>query len=272
MSAKVHHISCGSLCPFGSKLFTGEGSLLGPSNIVCHCLLVETSDGLVLIDSGFGTEDVRRPRSLGIAFSLMLRPKPKLEDTAIEQVKRLGFEPADVRHIIATHLDLDHAGGLGDFPEASVHLTSREHEVAMAPPLDQRLRYVSRHWAHGPKWVTHDGGGDDWFGFESVRALPGVDPEIALIPLYGHSRGHTAVAVNEGERWLLHCGDGYFHRGDMQVPPKAPAGIKGFEVMVGANRKELRHNQERLRELGQKHGDEVAIFCAHDRHELARFA
>jgi glyoxylase-like metal-dependent hydrolase (beta-lactamase superfamily II) len=36
------------------------------------------------------------------------------------QVQRLGFDPRDVRHIVLTHLDFDHAGGLDDFPHATV--------------------------------------------------------------------------------------------------------------------------------------------------------
>src|SRR3546814_15732883 len=36
----------------------------------------------------------------------------------------------DVRHIIITHLDFDHAGGIEDFPAAAVHLTGREKVVA----------------------------------------------------------------------------------------------------------------------------------------------
>ncbi|WP_373317754.1 MBL fold metallo-hydrolase [Planotetraspora silvatica] len=28
----------------------------------------------------------------------------------------MGYDPADVRHIVVTHLDVDHCGGLPDFP------------------------------------------------------------------------------------------------------------------------------------------------------------
>ncbi len=38
-------------------------------------------------------------------------------------MKRLGYSINDVRHIILTHLDLDHAGGLHDFPNAAVHVS-----------------------------------------------------------------------------------------------------------------------------------------------------
>jgi glyoxylase-like metal-dependent hydrolase (beta-lactamase superfamily II) len=44
----------------------------------------------------------------------------------LEQVKQLGFSPRDVRHIVLTHLDSDHAGGLENFPEAHVHVLEAE--------------------------------------------------------------------------------------------------------------------------------------------------
>ncbi len=55
-----------------------------------------------------------------------------------------------------------------------------------------------------------------------MRAIEGLDVEIAIVPLVGHTRGHSAIAVRDGEGWLMHCGDTYFHRGEMQTPPHAP--------------------------------------------------
>ena len=48
----------------------------------------------------------------------------------------------------------------------------------MSPGWRERARYVAAHWAHGPRWVQHKAGGEGWFGFESVRILPGSDAEI----------------------------------------------------------------------------------------------
>ena len=55
---RVHHLNCGTLCPHGRRLLAGEGGLLEPATVVCHCLLIETDDGLVLVDTGFGVEDL----------------------------------------------------------------------------------------------------------------------------------------------------------------------------------------------------------------------
>ncbi|HEY8763168.1 MAG TPA: MBL fold metallo-hydrolase [Solirubrobacteraceae bacterium] len=249
---------------------SGDGGYLESAHIVCHVLLIEAEDGLVLVDTGFGTDDVRNPRQLARPFTVATRPRLRIEDTALSQVRELGFDPADVRHIVLTHLDIDHAGGLPDFPEAQVHVFDREHEAMLRPPLRERVRYRigSPHWAHGPRWVTHELAGDEWLGFESVRVLPGSDTEILLIPLPGHSLGHTGIALRQAEGWLLHCGDAFFHRDEVRTPPSCPPGLRAFQNVVQANGKLRRQNQERLRELAHREAGSVTLFCSHDPTQL----
>jgi glyoxylase-like metal-dependent hydrolase (beta-lactamase superfamily II) len=270
---RVHHLSCGSLCPHGGRFAGGEGGLLSPVDVVCHCLLIESSDGLVLVDTGFGTEDARNPAQLGRVFRTMLRPRPRIAEAAVTQVQGLGFAPTDVRHIVVTHLDVDHAGGLPDFPDAEVHVFAPELAAALNPSLRERSRYVNgAHWKHGPRWVKHrsEVGGDAWFGFESVRILPGLDTEVLLVPLLGHSRGHTGIAIKSGEHWLLHCGDAYFNREQVATPSSCSPGQALFQRVLAADNSARTDNSERLRELAASHGDEVSLFCSHDRHDLTR--
>jgi glyoxylase-like metal-dependent hydrolase (beta-lactamase superfamily II) len=146
----VHHINCATLCPIAGFLVGGQG--LGRGHMVAHCIVVETErDGLVLIDTGFGTRDVEGKTPLSRAFRSLVGPKLAADETAIAQVARLGYRPEDVRHIVVTHLDLDHAGGLCDFPNAKVHLHAREHAAAMTRRnFKERERYLSVHWTHGP--------------------------------------------------------------------------------------------------------------------------
>jgi len=268
---RVHHLNCGSLCPHGAKLVNGEGGMLDRANVVCHCLVIETGDGLVLVDTGFGMEDARNPRQLGGAFRALMNPRPKVETTALKQLEALGFAAADVSHIVTTHLDLDHAGGLPDFPQAEVHVLSAELDAALQPNLSDKMRYIGgAHWKHEPRWVRHDGGGDEWFGFEGIRILPGIDAEILLIPLLGHSLGHTGVALRSDDGWALHCGDAYFNHGELATPPSCPPMLRFFQNLTASDNKARKDNQERLRELASRHGDEVTLFCAHDPHELER--
>ena len=124
--------------------------------MVCHVLLIETDNGLVLVDSGYGTDDCADPRRVGPTRRL-LRAILSHAETAVHQIERLGYARDDVRHIVITHLDVDHAGGLSDFPAAQVHVTSAEALGAIrAPSRREKIRYRSAQWAHDPTIVEHD--------------------------------------------------------------------------------------------------------------------
>ena len=228
--AKIHHLNCATMCPYNARLMAGEGGWTETAHMVAHVLAIESGDGLVLVDTGLGTADVADPPRTGAFFRHVVRPRYETAETAVERLRELGFEPADVRHIVLTHLDVDHAGGLGDFPGAQVHVFRTEMEAALNPGLRERLRYIQAQWAHGPDWVPYETGGDRWFGFESVRAIEQLDTEIAIVPLVGHTRGHSAIAVRDGDGWLLHCGDAYFHRGEMRRRRAGPPGPGGLSV------------------------------------------
>ena len=237
--------------------------------MVCHCLLIESSDGLVLVDTGFGRGDVEHPRRLGAAFRAFTRPRLTYAETALAQIEARGFTARDVRHIVLTHLDLDHAGGLGDFPEARVHVMAAEHAAAMAPPTSaEKRRYRAAQWAHQPKWELHSADGERWHGFERARAVG--DDDILMIPLAGHTRGHAAVAVRTNDGHLLHAGDAYFFHGELETPATCPTGLRAFQSIMAVDDTARRENQRRLRTLAAEASSDIRIVCAHDPAELTR--
>jgi len=263
---RIHHLNCGSMCPPLGSLINERGLL------VCHVLLVEAPGGLVLVDTGMGTDDCDPARTrIHRAFRTLVRPRLERAETALAQVEALGFRAADVRHLVLTHLDLDHAGGISDFPHARVHLHGPELDAALRPRGRDRLRYIQAQWAHGPDWASHraDPGGERWHGFECVRDLPGLPPEILLVPLAGHSRGHAGVAIDGGDGWLLHAGDAYFYHGEMEPEARCTRLLSAFQALDDSDRKTRIANQKRLRELALQHAD-VRVFCAHDPVELER--
>jgi glyoxylase-like metal-dependent hydrolase (beta-lactamase superfamily II) len=258
------------MCPSFAQLPGAKGGVLGRGNLVCHCLLLETEDGLALVDTGLGTRDVAHPvRRLGVGFVALTGPVLSQQDTALAHVARLGFKRADVRHLIATHLDRDHAGGFGDFPEATVHVFGPEQRAALTPATyRERHRYRAVHWAHHPRWQPHELGQEHWLGFESVHALTGSRDEILLVPLIGHTRGHCGVAVKSEHGWLLHAGDAYFAHEEIHGnPPRCPPVLSVFQRAAAIDDGSRRRNQARLRELAYAHR-EVQIVCAHDASEL----
>jgi glyoxylase-like metal-dependent hydrolase (beta-lactamase superfamily II) len=268
---RVHHIDCATMCPVSARLVNGQGGWLEPARMVCHCLVIEGNDGLVLVDTGLGTADVSDPNGrLGRVFVKVTRPRLLAEQTALAQIERLGFRRADVRHIVPTHLDLDHIGGLSDFPAAKVHVFEPELRAAMQrKTAGERGRYRVAQMSHGPQWVSHSLDGDRWLGFDRVRVL---GDDVALVPVVGHTRGHCAVAVKDEQGWLLHAGDAYFFRGEVDpVAPRSTPGLALFQRLAAVDDVARRANQGRLRELVRDHGREVRVFSAHDPVELDTF-
>ena len=257
------------MCPRSSRFVTGRGGWRENGRMVCHCLLIETDDGLVLVDTGIGTADCAEPKAIARPLREIVRPRLRREETALAHVSELGFAASDVRRIVQTHLDFDHASGLPDFPDAEVHVFADELDAMRNPGLRERPRYSPRYFDHGPRFVRHEVEGDEWMGFESVRVLDS-GAQVALIPMAGHSRGHCAVAVDAGDGWLLHCGDAYFHEREMADPPSCPPGLVAFQALVGLDHGRRRRNKKRLNEFAREQGGDVTIFCSHDAAELER--
>jgi hypothetical protein len=78
---RIHHLNTGTMCPIGRRFVNGTGSIFQRARMVCHCLLVETNDGLALVDTGIGLDDIAR-RGLGANGSGKrrrgwIRPRPR---------------------------------------------------------------------------------------------------------------------------------------------------------------------------------------------------
>ncbi len=176
----LYFLNCGSMRPYFPPVENG-----------ITCFLVETNQGPVLVDTGFGTQDYQNPGKRMDFFLKLMRSKRDMNETALRQVQQLGYKRDDVKHIIQTHLHLDHAGGISDFPEAQVHIYKPEYEHIMS---HNSWEYVPDHWKHHPHWVMHEMPNDKWFEFDAIK-LENFDPDVWLIPLTGHTPGHMAVAV-----------------------------------------------------------------------------
>lgn len=256
---RVHHLNCGSMSsPPGLSL-------------VCHVLLVETDNGLVLVDTGFGLQDCADPAGRIGPSRHVIRPALRPGETAARQIETLGFRTDDVRHIVVTHFDMDHIGGIADFPQAQIHVTADEAYGAMHhPSLTERIRYRRVQWSHGPRIVEHAPAGEPWRGFAAAQSLDQIDPGIVLIPMTGHSRGHAGVAVDAGHRWVLHAGDAFYHRGVVDGRSSVPWALRLQDRLNVFDRQQLLDNHNRLAELHARDEPDLLIVCAHDPEMFAR--
>jgi glyoxylase-like metal-dependent hydrolase (beta-lactamase superfamily II) len=269
---RIHHLDLGPCRPIGGRLMDGVSPGL-LARLTCHCLLVETpSQGLVLVDTGFGLRDTMRPTPRLPGWNLaLLRPALDPERTAIRRLKTLGFMPSDVRHIVMTHLDFDHAGGLVDFPQAAVHLTAAETEAATGRHgFLARTRWRPAQWGDRGRWrmvetrLGRRGGGERFFGLPNARELEGLPPEILLVPLPGHTPGHAGVAVKGPRGWLLHAGDAYFNRAEAHGSGSAPPLAAGYERLMADDDALRRESLARLRRMLRAPDADLAVFCTHD--------
>jgi glyoxylase-like metal-dependent hydrolase (beta-lactamase superfamily II) len=268
---RIHHLDCGPMRPLGGALMDGVSpGLVG--RLTCHCLAIETNGaGIVLGDTGLGLRDMARPYPrLPALNAAALRFRFDPDRTALRHLKRLGFSPRDVRHIVMTHLDFDHAGGLVDFPEARVHLMEPEAVAAKRrrTVLD-RLRYRPAQWGDTSRWHTYpERAGGRWFGFDAVVQLDNLPPEILLVPLPGHTPGHAGVAIEGPRGWVLHAADTYFNRAEVHASEggtQTPApGAVAYERLMASDPALARANQARVRELVASREAPIAVFCTHD--------
>ncbi|MCZ0991050.1 MBL fold metallo-hydrolase [Streptomyces diastatochromogenes] len=248
---KIHHLNCGSMA-------------MPTAPMVTHVFLLETDNGLVLVDAGYGMDDIADPAERVGFMRWLIKPAFSKDETALRQVERLGFKATDVRHIVVTHFDFDHIGGIADFPQARIHTTSAEVLGAITSPTRaERRRYRPAQWAHGPHIVEHRPDGEPWRGFAAAKELTDIAPGIVLVSLPGHTRGHACIAVDRGDKWLLHCGDAFYHRGVLDGTPIPPL-LTGMERMAAMDWARVKDNHRRLAELHQRADTDLQIVSAHD--------
>ncbi|MEO1485899.1 MAG: MBL fold metallo-hydrolase [Bacteroidota bacterium] len=241
----VHHLNCVKIeSPFGSA--------------IGHCLLLKENDKLVLIDAGIGLLESREPEKhlgkelievTGFVFDETL--------TALHQIKALGLNPTNLKHIICSHLDPDHIGGLADFPWATVHVSKEEYDSF----ISSHERYLPQQLAHQPKLQLYASNDANWFGLPARRLDLDMETELYLIPLFGHTLGHCGVALKVNGKWIFYAGDAYYLRAELQDknhPVDQLATIRAVDNT--ARLKSL----ETVRQLLEKHGSEIEYFGYHD--------
>src|SRR3984893_2159354 len=156
--------------------------------------LVNTGKQLILVDAGAGT---------WWGGGAMGRLAGSLRSA--------GYTPDEVDIVLVTHLHSDHIGGLTTqdgkrvFPNADVFVAKAESDFWLSPeitakapkdaqPFFQSAQGIAAPYIKAGKWHTFSGS-------ESI-----VDG-MQLVPLPGHTPGHTGYEFSSKGQKILFCGD-----------------------------------------------------------------
>ncbi|MBU0674980.1 MAG: MBL fold metallo-hydrolase [Proteobacteria bacterium] len=161
-------------------------------------ILVRTPDALLVIDTGLGNKLSEKQKKI-----FRVTQGWRVE----EGLGMLGLSRHDIDHVILTHCDFDHAGGVvmyGEkgmpsltFPNAVHHVQRTEWDDVLQP----NRRSACSYWNENLDLLKSS----DRLNLvdESLEPVAG----IALQRTGGHTMGHQVVWLKSGEEIAVHPGD-----------------------------------------------------------------
>jgi N-acyl homoserine lactone hydrolase len=170
--------------------------------------------GPVLVDTGFHPSVAVNPsQNLGRIAPFIFRNLRMNPNQAVPaQLREKGIPPGDVRVVVMTHLHMDHASAISEFPQATFVLSKSEWEAATTQ--GQTHGYVRRQFDHGFDYRLLDFEGRDpssFSGFGRSFDLFG-DGSVRAVFTPGHTLGHMSVVVRTTGREVLIAGDAVYLR------------------------------------------------------------
>lgn len=219
--------------------------------LALRCLLVETPDALLLIDTGIGNKGDAQFRDI---YGIENEGSPtRLEDA----IRAAGFDPEDIDWVINTHLHFDHCGGnafrAGDgvvrlsFSRARYVVRRAEWEFAHLENERVRASYL------GDNFEPVAAAGRFEFVDRDTQLVPGV----TLLHTPGHTPGHQSVLLESDGARACYVADLVPTTAHLPLP-----WIMGYDVeplvTLETKRRVLRRAEEERWLLIFEHDPEIA--------------
>ncbi len=164
--------------------------------------------GPILIDTGLHPSCVNDVSgNMGWPGRFIYRVRMDHDQALRVQLPTLGFQPHHVRVVIMTHLHIDHASAVSEFPQATFVVNKREW--AAATEGGTREGYHARQFDHAFDWRSLDYDNDpvtSFSGFAQSLDLFG-DGSVRVVSTPGHTLGHQSVVLRTAADEVLVMGD-----------------------------------------------------------------
>ncbi len=177
-----------------------------------YAYAIEHPEGVIVVDTG-ETARAAEPGYFArwhpyYRFAVRLSVEPEQEIGP--QLERLGITARDVRRVVMTHMHTDHAGGLHSFPHSEILMSREDHKLSSGR-LGLLRGYPSNRL---PSWLepTVIELTPAPFG-PFPRSLPLTQAgDVTLVPLPGHTAGHSGVVIQDGDHNVLIAGDASYNQ------------------------------------------------------------
>jgi N-acyl homoserine lactone hydrolase len=181
--------------------------------------------GPVLIDTGLHPSVAAKPSaSFGRVTLLAFRDLQMDAGQALPaQLRERGIDPQRVQAVVMTHLHVDHASGISEFPAATFVVSRAEWDAATTQ--GRFHGYVTRQFDHAFDYRLLDFEGADagsFSGFARSFDLFG-DGSLRAVYTPGHTLGHMSVVARTARGEVLVAGDAMFLRrtlDDVHLPAR----------------------------------------------------
>ena len=211
-----------------------------------RCLLIETEQKLILIDTGMG--DKQSEKFFG-------HYHPHGDATLLKSIKNKGFSAEDITDVVLTHLHFDHCGGAvsknlnGDlfttFPKATYWSDQEHWEWAINPNAREKASFLKENILP----IQESG------QLQFINEYTKIIPELTFALANGHTEGMLIPHIQYGDKTIVFMAD------LLPSPTHIPiAWVMGYDVRPLVT---VREKETFLQEAVNK---EYILFYEHDAH------